>query len=67
MIAPMDEVYANESGTLTVCRFYNRGSLKDYLHRVRLIFIEFDWTRKKKCFRRDQQVGPIGNDLVQHH
>lgn len=36
-IAPIDEVYANESGTLTIYRYHNRGSLKDYLHRTKPI------------------------------
>ncbi|CAF5123285.1 unnamed protein product, partial [Rotaria sp. Silwood1] len=31
LIVPIDEIYANETGTLTVCRFYSKGSLKDYL------------------------------------
>ncbi|CAF1005322.1 unnamed protein product [Rotaria sordida] len=35
LIAPIEEVYANESGTLTICPFYNRGSLKDYIHRTK--------------------------------
>ncbi|CAF0841362.1 unnamed protein product [Adineta ricciae] len=35
LIAPIEDVYANESGVLTVCRFYNRGSLKDYIYRTR--------------------------------
>jgi serine/threonine protein kinase len=35
LIVPIDEVYANESGALTVCRFYSKGSLKDYLHQTR--------------------------------
>ncbi|CAM2720728.1 unnamed protein product [Rotaria socialis] len=35
LIAPIEEVYANEHGTLTVCRFYERGSLKDYIRQTR--------------------------------
>ncbi|CAF4022199.1 unnamed protein product [Rotaria sp. Silwood2] len=35
LIVPIEEVYANESGTLTVCPFYNKGSLKDYIHRTK--------------------------------
>ncbi|CAF0936185.1 unnamed protein product [Adineta steineri] len=35
LIIPIEDFYANESGTLTVCRFYNRGSLKDYIHRTK--------------------------------
>ncbi|UJR37355.1 hypothetical protein I4U23_030063 [Adineta vaga] len=35
LIAPIEDVYANESGTLTVYRFYNRGSLKDHIYRTR--------------------------------
>lgn len=64
MLGPMDEVYANESGTLTVCRFYNRGSLKDYLHRVGLIMMKWNSMR---CSRRDPLLVPIGNDMDQHH
>ena len=67
MIAPIDEVYANESGTLTICRYYNRGSLKDYLHRVNFIFIRIEKKKeRKKSFRLDQAMAPIGNAMVQH-
>jgi hypothetical protein len=52
MIAPIDEVYANESGTLTIYPFYNRGSLKDYIHRVIIFFNRFD--EEFVFFRQDQ-------------
>ncbi|CAF1408563.1 unnamed protein product [Rotaria sp. Silwood1] len=35
LIVRIEEVYANEHGTLTVCPFYNKGSLKDYIHRTK--------------------------------
>ncbi|CAM4784437.1 unnamed protein product [Rotaria magnacalcarata] len=35
LIVPIDEIYANEIGTLTVYRFYSKGSLKDYLHQTK--------------------------------
>ena len=65
MIAPIDEVYANESGTLTICRYYSRGSLKDYLHRVNFIPISFVEKERRNFSRRDQRMERIGNVLVQ--
>ncbi|CAF1267909.1 unnamed protein product [Rotaria sordida] len=35
LIVPIDEIYANETGTITVCRFNSKGSLKDYLHQTK--------------------------------
>jgi PX domain-containing protein kinase-like protein len=35
LIVPFDEVYANDTGALTVCRYYSKGSLKDYLHQTK--------------------------------
>ena len=34
MFIPIDEVYANDAGTLIVTRFYGRGSLKDHIYQV---------------------------------
>ncbi|CAF1031753.1 unnamed protein product [Adineta ricciae] len=35
LIVPIDDIYANETGTLTVYRLYKNGSLKDYLHQTK--------------------------------
>lgn len=36
-MVPIDEVYANELGTLVVYRFYPKGSLKDFINQVEKI------------------------------
>ncbi|CAF0988487.1 unnamed protein product [Adineta steineri] len=37
LLVPIDDIYANENGTLSVYRFYNKGSLKDYIHQTKPI------------------------------
>ena len=37
LIVPLDEVSANENGTLVVYRFSSKGSLKDHLHQTKPI------------------------------
>jgi len=34
-IVPIEEIYANESGILTIYRYYPQGSLKDYLYQTK--------------------------------